>query len=151
LKEKAMDTKRISPETMVTMRLVKSEDLNHHGTLFAGRTAEWFVESGFIAATSVLSPQSVVCLKIHGMFFTKPAKSGDVLKFSSKLVYAGKSSLTVYVHVDKNGNGKPLVDGFVTFIHVDENTKPAPHFLEVFPESAEDKELFEQAKELKGK
>lgn len=24
--------------------LIKSEDLNHHGTLFAGRTAEWLVE-----------------------------------------------------------------------------------------------------------
>ena len=43
-----METKVIRPENMVTMRLVKSEDLNHHGTLFAGRTAEWFVESGFI-------------------------------------------------------------------------------------------------------
>lgn len=26
-------------------RLVKSEDLNHHGTLFAGRMSEWFVEA----------------------------------------------------------------------------------------------------------
>ena len=25
--------------------LIKSEDLNHHGTLFAGRTAEWLVEA----------------------------------------------------------------------------------------------------------
>jgi acyl-CoA hydrolase len=55
------------------------------------------------------------------------------------------------VHVDKNGNGKPLVDGFVTFIHVDENTKPAPHLIEVSPESSEDKELFEKARELKGR
>ena len=30
--------------------LVKSEDLNHHRTLFAGRGAEWLVEAGFIAA-----------------------------------------------------------------------------------------------------
>ena len=29
-----------------TYHLVKSEDLNHHGTLYAGRNAEWFVESG---------------------------------------------------------------------------------------------------------
>ena len=86
------------------MRLVKSEDLNHHGTLFAGRTAEWFVESGFIAVASMLNPQNVVCLKIHGMFFTKPAVSGDVLKFSSKVVYAGNSSITSYVHVEKNGD-----------------------------------------------
>lgn len=32
--------------------LVKSEDLNHHGTLFAGRTAEWLVEAGFVTAAA---------------------------------------------------------------------------------------------------
>jgi acyl-CoA hydrolase len=149
LKKNKMETKVIRPETMVTMRLVKSEDLNHHGTLFAGRTAEWFVESGFIAATSLLNPQNVVCLKIHGMYFTKPAKSGDVLKFSSKIVHTGKSSLTVYIHVDKNGGDKPLVDGFVTFIHVDEETKPSPHYLKIIPENQKDIDLFNTAESLK--
>ena len=78
-----------------------------------------------------LNPQNVVCLKIHGMFFTKPAISGDVLKFSSKVVYAGNSSITSYIHVENNGAEKPLVDGFVTFIHVDENTRPCPHNLHI--------------------
>ena len=133
------------------MRLVKSEDLNHHGTLFAGRTAEWFVESGFIAVASMLNPQNVVCLKIHGMFFTKPAVSGDVLKFSSKVVFAGNSSITSYVHVEKNGDKKPLVDGFVTFIHVDENTRPCPHNIEIKPEDEEDRILYETAKGLRAK
>lgn len=133
------------------MRLVKSEDLNHHGTLFAGRTAEWFVESGFIAAASLLNPQNVVCLKIHGMFFTKPAISGDVLKFSSKVVFTGKTSLTSYVHVEKNDAEKPLVDGFVTFIHVDEETRPSPHFLEINPLTDEDRILYETAKNLRAK
>jgi acyl-CoA hydrolase len=146
-----METKSICPSCTVTMRLVKSEDLNHHGTLFAGRTAEWFVESGFIAVASMLNPQSVVCLKIHGMFFTKPAVSGDVLKFSSKVVYTGNSSITSYVHVEKNGDEKPLVDGFVTFIHVDENTRPAPHLLKIIPATEEDKALYETAKNLKTK
>jgi acyl-CoA hydrolase len=146
-----METKVIRPENMVTMRLVKSEDLNHHGTLFAGRTAEWFVESGFIAAASLLNPQNIVCLKIHGMFFTKPAISGDVLKFSSKVVFAGNTSLTSYVHVEKNGLDKPLVDGFVTFIHVDEATRPSPHLLEINPVTEEDKNLYETAKNLRTK
>ena len=146
-----MEPKVICPQCVVTMRLVKSEDLNHHGTLFAGRTAEWFVESGFIAAASLLNPQNVVCLKIHGMFFTKPAVSGDVLKFSSKIVFTGRTSLTSYVHVEKNGAEKPLVDGFVTFIHVDEETIPSPHFLEINPLTKEDKDLYEVAKNLRAK
>lgn len=144
-----METKVICPQCMVTMRLVKSEDLNHHGTLFAGRTAEWFVESGFISAASLLNPQHVVCLRIHGMFFTKPAKSGDVLKFSSKIVYTGKTSLTSYIHVEKNGDEKPLVDGFVTFIHVNEESKSAPHYLEIKPVTDSDKALYETAKNLR--
>src|SRR5450756_364626 len=146
-----MESKFICPSCMVTMRLVKSEDLNHHGTLFAGRTAEWFVESGFIAVASLLNPQNVVCLKIHGMFFTKPARSGDVLKFSSKVVFTGNSSLTSYIHVEKNGDDKPLVDGFVTFIHVDEKTRPSPHFLNINPVTEEDRVLYETAKNLRSK
>ena len=58
-----MNIKVIKPVSNESMRLVKSNDLNHHGTLFAGRTAEWFVESGFIAAAGVLDPKNLVCLK----------------------------------------------------------------------------------------
>jgi acyl-CoA hydrolase len=144
-----MNPRVVNPLSSVTMRLVKSEDLNHHGTLFAGRTAEWFVESGFIAATSLLDPKSVVCLKIHGMYFTKPAKSGEVLKFSSKVVFTGKTSLTVYVHVEKSNDANTFVDGFVTFIHVDEETRPSPHFIEIKPESEEDQILYKAAKDLR--
>jgi acyl-CoA hydrolase len=85
------------------------------------------------------------------MFFTKPAKSGDVLKFSSKVVYAGNSSVTAYIHVENNGAVKPLVDGFVTFIHVDEHTKPCPHYLHIEATTEEDKILYETAKNLKTK
>jgi len=144
-----MNTRVVKPSGSVTMRLVKSEDLNHHGTLFAGRTAEWFVESGFIATTTLLDPKNVVCLKIHGMFFTKPAGSGEVLRFSSKVVFAGRTSITVYVHVEKSNEDKTFVDGFVTFIHVNEETKPCAHFIEIDPVTDEDKMLYETAKNLR--
>lgn len=146
-----MENKLIEPFDTTTMRLVKSEDLNHHGTLFAGRTAEWFVESGFIAATTLLDPKTIVCLKIHGMYFTKPVKPGEILKFSSKIVYAGKSSIVAYIQVLKKDIEKPLVSGFVTFIHVDENTKPIAHHLEITPKKQEDILLYEEARNLKKK
>ena len=123
-----MDIKVIRPETLVTTRLVKSEDLNHHGTLFAGRTAEWFVESGFIAATSILNPQSVVCLNIHGMFFTNPARSGDILKFSSAIVYTGRTSVTVYVHVEKRGEREAIGGWFCNLHPCRRNYKACPSF-----------------------
>ncbi len=142
---------KIHPEPVYTTHLVKSEDLNHHGTLFAGRTAEWFVESGFISLASMVDPRNVVCLKIHGMYFRKPVKSGEVIKFTSKAVYAGRTSLISYVEVCKQNNNEPIVDGFITFIHVDEYTKPKSHGIEIEAVSEADRQLGEKAAMLKNK
>lgn len=117
------------PEPFRYDRLVKSEDLNHHHTLFAGRCAEWFVEAGFIACASVLPPGNIVCLQIHGLSFTHPAQSGDIVRFTSKIVHTGRTSLKVYVtlHLQKINN--PIVEGFITFVHVDDEGKSEPHGL----------------------
>jgi acyl-CoA hydrolase len=132
-----------------THRLVKSEDLNHHGTLYAGRSAEWFVESGFISAAALINPRNIICLKIHGMCFSSPVKPGESICYTSKIVYTGKSSLVAYIKVTRVS--KPeivIVDGFITFVHVDENTKACPHGIVIEPESVEDISLNKQASKL---
>lgn len=131
--------------------LIKSEDLNHHGTLFAGRMAEWFIEGAFIAAASMYgNPDNIVCLKLHGLKFTAPATKGDIITLTTKTVYAGKTSMTVYGKVIKNDCGDILVEGFVTFVCVDENGKKIPHNIVLSePETKEDIEIQERAKSLK--
>jgi acyl-CoA hydrolase len=110
-------------------RLVKSEDLNHHRTLFAGRCAEWFVEAGFIAVASMLPASNIVCLKIHGMAFTKPLTSGDIACFESKVVYTGNTSLKVYVSLKENNQDDPILEGFITFVYVNDEGQAQPHGL----------------------
>jgi acyl-CoA hydrolase len=144
-----MEKRMMEPSPIYTTRLVKSEDLNHHGTLFAGRTAEWFVESGFISAASLVDPKGVVCLTIHGMNFTKPARPGQILKFTSKIVYTGKTSLVSHITVTKEDLHEPFVSGFITFIYVNAEAKASPHFIEIDPKTEEDIALFEKAKNLK--
>lgn len=132
-----------------TNHLVKGEDLNHHGTLFAGRCAEWFVESGFVAVAFELDPKSVVCLQIHGMEFLKPVHAGHIVTFSSQIVRTGRSTLTVYVEVrDCRENQSIITDGFITFCHVDEATKPTPHGLVFDPIGEHETELNLRASEL---
>ncbi len=138
----------MKPITFHYDRLVKSEDLNHHETLFAGRCSEWFVEAGFIAAANVLSPSNIVCLKIHGLTFTRPIGSGDIACFESKIVHTGKSSLKVYVALKNREQKEPIVKGFITFIHVDEMGKAVPHGLTLDLTDPEDIELNRQAKML---
>jgi|ERR1035437_6942208 acyl-CoA hydrolase len=144
--------KRIEMKEMIVNHLVKGEDLNHHKTLFAGRTAEWFVESGFIAAAAIVDPKDIICLKIHGMTFNKPVKAGNIVCFRSKVVYAGRTSLTSFVKVSiihTENEVNDLVDGYITFVHVDEHGKPLPHNLEIIANTEEDKAIQEEVKSFK--
>lgn len=130
----------------ITYHLVKQDDLNHHGTLYAGRCADWFVECGFIAAANLTKPENIVCLKIHGLLFSQPARSGDILCFESKIVFAGRTSLIAHVQVVKQG--KSLLDGYITFIHADSEGKPIPHGITITPTKPEDIQLHEEAARL---
>lgn len=132
--------------TYTSVHLVKGEDLNHHGTLYAGRTAEWFVESGFIAAASMTKPENIVCLKIHGMTFTRPIRKGELPVFTSRVVLTGETKIVSLIEV--RILGKLAVRGFITFIHVDLEGKSSPHGLDFVPVTPEDIALHEEAKKL---
>ncbi len=134
--------------SFTTYHLVKSEDLNHHGTLFAGRSAEWFVESGFTAAAAMTRPDNIVCMKIHGMSFKRPVRLGEVIRFESKIIFAGRTKLVAYIGMKGKEDADQIVEGFITFVHVDLEGKPLPHGITVEPGSEEESRLQEQAKVL---
>ena len=133
-------------KTLTIHHLVKGEDLNHHHTLFAGRGAEWLVEAGFIAAADLLPPQYVLCLKIHGMTFQRPVKPGEVVRFDSKIVLTGRSRLIAYVRATIKE--ELTVDGFLTFVYVDDEGKSRPHGITIEAETSEEIELQELASQL---
>lgn len=133
-------------KTLTIHHLVKGEDLNHHRTLFAGRGAEWLVEAGFIAAADLLPPQYVLCLKIHGMTFQRPVRPGEVIRFDSRIVLTGRSRLIAYVRATTKE--ELTVDGFLTFVYVDDQGRSRPHGLTIEAETPEEIELQEQASQL---
>lgn len=133
-------------QTLTIHHLVKGEDLNHHRTLYAGRGAEWLVEAGFIAASNLVPPEFVLCLKIHGMTFTRPVKPGEVVRFDSQIVLTGKSRLIAYIKATTKG--EITVDGFMTFVYVDENGKSRPHGITIEAETPEEIELQKRAAAL---
>lgn len=131
--------------------LVKSEDLNHHGTLFAGRSAEWLVEAAFVAAASQHGrPQDVLCVNIHGFTFKKPVQKGDIITFFSKVARVGNTSITVYVKAMSEIHGTTHVDGFLTFVCVDPDTagKRAHGIVLDEPADEEEREIRERADRL---
>ena len=117
--------------------LVKSVNLNHHGTLYAGQMAEWLVEVGFMTARAALrcDPRRLVCIRLHGMDFRKSVASGATLVLEGRVVHVGRTSLSVHVqaHLIDHPDSDPLpTEGFVTFVHLEEG-RATPHGLEVAP------------------
>lgn len=111
-----------------TSRLVKPQELNHHGTLFAGRMSEWFVENCFICgAMTTGKPKNIVCVNIHGLNFNTPSINGDIININSTIVKVGRTSFTVYGAISKNDSKTVICEGFITFAFVDEDNKPIPH------------------------
>ena len=139
----------MSFQTLVTNRFVKSEDLNHHGTLFAGRSAEWFIEAGLMAVSGLLPADNIVCVKLNEMSFTTPVKLGDIARFEATPVYAGKSSIITYnaVYVGE----KKLIEGFITYVNIDKNGKAQPHGIKLTAETEEEKLLQEKAAKLRSR
>lgn len=79
------------------------------------------------------------------MTFKYPVKGGDSICFESKLAYVGKSSMIVHVKVFNNKSEQELFSGFISFIHVDENTRPAPHGIKLEWETEADRKIAETA------
>lgn len=132
-----------------TTHLVKSEDLNHHGTLYAGRSSDWFVEAGFITVANELEPSSFVCLEVHGIEFLHPVKAGHIITYRAQIIRTGRSTLTVYIEARDCRDIEVLVSrGFITFCHVDKETRSAPHGLNFVPQTEREIELNKRAQEL---
>ena len=130
-------------------RLVKSEDLNHHGTLFAGRMAEWFVENCFICgAMETEKPENIVCMNIHGLSFNTPVKKGDIVNMESRIAKVGRTSFTVYGKITRNNSDDIVADGFITFVFVDDHGKSMPHSI-ILKESVDEEEVKIRERALK--
>ena len=137
-------------ETVIS-HLIRPEDLQHHGTLFAGRMAEWFVETCFIAACRLVGkPEDVVCVQIHGMNFRRPANNGDIIEIKSKIAYLSRTSITVHGKVFINQDQEPAVLGMLTFVTVDKANKPYAHGL-VLPEEyiSQNRDIYEDAVKIR--
>lgn len=144
--------KIMSPKATVISHLIKPEDLQHHGTLFAGQMSKWLVEACFVAAARLIGkPEDVVCVKIHGMSFTKPAQNGDIIEIRAKVALTGNTSVTVGGEAYVNEEAAPSVSGMATFVTVDRQGQPYKHGLKLSDEYiAQNRASHDEALRLRG-
>ncbi len=138
-------------KTYSAAHLVKTGDLNHHDTLFAGRSAEWMVEASFFAAAAEHGdPDEVVCVQINGLSYKKPVPKGDIISIQSRVVRVLRSSMVVHAEAISQVTHASLLESYMTFVTIDAHTRQKKRHAIVLdePESAREIEIRAQAAEL---
>jgi acyl-CoA hydrolase len=124
-----------------TTHLVKSEDLNHHRTLYAGRCVEWCVQMAYIAAENCFDEaRPVVFMSIRSLSMRAPAHLGDIIQFTGRVDYIGESTVGIRVdgrQLQPKDAQKTVVTGTFLFCTVDEEGKAAPHGLPALASGSE--------------
>ena len=110
--------------TLTACHLVKSIDLNHHGTLFAGRMAEWVVEAGFMSARAALDclPEAIVCVAVDRLNFRRSVPKGSTVEIVGQAAHVGRSSVTIRIEAnlcEARGGRELVTAGYATFVHID--------------------------------
>ena len=77
--------------------LIRSEFLNHYGTLFGGYMMQWADDMAYNAA-SLAYPRASFVTKLFGQFdFTSPVRSGDIIKIFGEVESVGNTSCKIAV------------------------------------------------------
>lgn len=138
-----------------TSKLVKGQDMNHHDTLFAGRLAEWMAEASFMGASELYGKYGetdhLVAVEMHSMKYLGPTFNGDIIKFVSTGVHAGRTSVTVYTKALRNNTDIKVSECFVTFVCIDFDKQKIPHNIVIDePETEEEIDILEKFKKIRG-
>ena len=117
------------------------KDTNRHGTIFGGVLLANIDLAGAIAAGRELqlrggNPKaSFVTVALNRVEFKKPVLIGDVVRFETRIVKVGRTSMTVHIDVivERGAESVHVTDAEAVFVGVDLSTpdrKPVPLFPE---------------------
>jgi acyl-CoA hydrolase len=147
----AIDETEIVRERLETNKIVLPEDTFHGDFMAVGKLIRDIDQ-----AASILAMKYVKGVMITGslddLYFYSPIKIGDIITFEAGITYVGQSSLEVGIKVlSENvmtGDQRHTCTAFLSFVHLDKNgnAKPVPNF---DPETPEEKRLWKKAEERK--
>jgi acyl-CoA hydrolase len=107
-----MSQEPVRPARHEKTLLIRSEFLNHYGTLFGGYMMQWSDDMAYNAA-SLAFPSANFVTKLFGQFdFTSPVRGGDIIKIYSEVESVGTTSCKIKVWAV---NARTNADVFRTF------------------------------------
>lgn len=112
--------------------MMMPRETNGQGTIFGGVLLSYIDQAGAVAAQRH-SAYRVVTVALEKVEFKQAVLVGDLVSFYSRLVKAGRTSLTVDVNVvaERFHNGVArkidVTQATLVFVSIDEQSRPVPH------------------------
>lgn len=111
-------------------------DTNPHGTIFGGVILSYIDQAGAIGARREVvrhggALPSLVTVAINRVEFHKPVLVGDVVRFMTRLVRLGRTSITIHVQVEAERGTEVLqvTEAELVYVGIDTNRadrRPVP-------------------------
>lgn len=112
-------------------------DTNPHGTIFGGVILSYIDQAGAVGARHEIGraggpPPMLVTVAMNRVEFKQPVLVGDVVRFLTRLVRVGRTSITMQVSVEAERNGLPplpMTEAEVVYVGVDPHSperRPVP-------------------------
>ena len=97
--------------------------------IFGGYLIHRAYELASIHADEIASHRTVVAA-VNRINFLRPVRIGDTLRFTSRIVYTGRTSIAVEAKIERIGREKSVLDlsndCVFTFVNVDDALRPQP-------------------------
>ena len=106
--------------------MMMPSDVNPHGTVFGGVILSYIDQAGGIGAIREVVKAGgeiphVVTVAINRVEFKQPVMVGDVVKFLTRLVKIGRTSITMHIDViaERDTQEIPVTDAEIVYVGVD--------------------------------
>lgn len=143
-----MKEKKIEESKTIMNELIMPNDANPLGNLMGGNLMRWMDIAGGICA-SKHSEAITVTASVDHVSFTAPIKVGNVIKITSVITRAFRTSMEVYIEVhvtDITGNNTQKSNhAYMTFVALDKETKKPIIVPQFKPVSVEEIKRYESA------
>jgi acyl-CoA thioesterase YciA len=126
----------MSEPYLAVQLVMMPRDTNPHGTIFGGVILSYIDQAGAIGARREVvlaggAPPAVVTVAINRVEFKRPVLVGDVVRFLTRLVRMGRTSITMHVSVEAERGREVhrVTEAEIVYVAVDLNSperKPVP-------------------------
>lgn len=115
----------------ITRHLVMERDLNAFGNLFGGTLLAWMDEGSAIYVMEKIGYANFVTVSLDDVTFRAPAKRGDAVIISSRILKTGSSSITLQtkaeVHEPTTERRQEIINCKIVFVCLRDG-KPYSYF-----------------------